>query len=717
MKNRTKEVICMLLIIIMIMPLLSPLPTKGSGVGVIAQPALNGLQILVDVLGIAGGVSTTTDVSSSACICPGILSSCISIFNSSCYTADYQARIATQTGIRDRVISELESDFQHRYSEWEYSSSLGNTLTATAGQSIFDAVEEATRIANSGGFDAVDAATKIITGGGKPPEPPPEPPNPPPLLASVIAAAGAAAGASGLANLLSVFEQTMEEGIPATPFSTTETDMSRWLGVIRPPLNELVEQQNGGYYYDFLEQRFRFFEKPDHPLLQGYCSVTGLPISAFHYGSATTTIEPGTDEWDFVTQHAVTSFTNTRGQEVTSGIVSESSQWGISYYARAYLDGEPFTGVSVPSGSTGLYFFITASNHLVRYYKTSNGTFYGSNVLTDVVSQNGLIPYYPTGSITPPQPQQPPKPQIQLAETNIINDYEALLQKINDIVSHPDRTNDEMILLIPNLTPEHFPGIPPEHFPLLVGMILEALNLEDLIVPGERAKELKELYPYIPELPTPDYAYDYNLKPPTQDPDPTQNPDTDTQGWLSNIVDKIQNSTSILQKILNAIKEIIDFLLGFIAALMKALYDMLVDLLTYLFVPPEGFIQEGFDEMRSTFTEKLPFQGFIAQIEELANLPPENVEVAYLAGLAVNENGEMEVALGGFSDTAAMPSMTATMRFLLNTIRPHLEPIRHIVVFLLFISMAHYNYKQVYFLLRRTHYTPGSTIMDRMEMK
>jgi len=504
--------------------------------------------------------------------------------------------------------------------------------------------------------------------------------------------------------------------VPIMPVQMSAESLQELVESYSQSIAPILAQQESGHFFDFIEQRFRFFDeffaelKPPHPLLQGYCSVTGLPISAFHHGSATTTIEQGTDEWDFVTQHAVTSFTNTRGQEVTSAIVPSSSQWGISYTAFAYLDGELLTGFSVPSGSTGLYFFITASNHLVRYYKTANGTFHGNNFTADLVHQNGLIPYYLTTPVTPeatyppafPAVTQPPNTiAINPADVNAINNLTALMQSILEIASHPDVAEGAIVLNFP-VMPERadYPDLSDAQWNKMFYEILkEVTALSAVVASGASVAEM-DLSHVI--------TYDDVLATPV--------PATGT-GVIDRILARVTSVINWLSRILNAILDIANFLLGLIASLMTALYDMLVDLLTYLFVPPEGFIQEGFDEMRSTFADKLPFQGFIAQIEQLANLPPENVEVAYLAGLAVDGNGETEVALGGFSDTPAMPDMNATMLFFLNTIRPHLGPIRFIVVALLFISMLHYNYKQIYFLLRRTHYTPSGTIMDRIEMK
>jgi hypothetical protein len=97
------------------------------------------------------------------------------------------------------------------------------------------------------------------------------------------------------------------------------------------------------------------------------------------------------------------------------------------------------------------------------------------------------------------QPQAPP---LILQQPNFLEDPDAIMQLIREIGIAPDSDSDELVVMIPLITPDMFPEISPEHFPQFALDLLENLLLEHLIFPWQELPNINIInLPPLPQRP------------------------------------------------------------------------------------------------------------------------------------------------------------------------------------------------------------------------
>jgi hypothetical protein len=91
---------------------------------------------------------------------------------------------------------------------------------------------------------------------------------------------------------------------------------------------------------------------------------------------------------------------------------------------------------------------------------------------------------------------------MELELINALTTLNELMAEIREIVHHPDREGNEVVIMIPVLEPEFYPEIPPEHFPEFKRYILEkGLRREHIIMPGHEVAEIDTTK--LPAFPSP----------------------------------------------------------------------------------------------------------------------------------------------------------------------------------------------------------------------
>jgi hypothetical protein len=325
-------------------------------------------------------------------------------------------------------------------------------------------------------------------------------------------------------------------------------------------------------------------------------------------------------------------------------------------------------------------------------------------------------------TITPPPTDTTPRPALPLGEPNMITDNSINIVKniINEIADgHPD-----VIVRLPLLDPDLYPGITAEQFDEFVRELFERLTIQELIAPVSDYEDVEDgrrwwqRLPSLPNLP--------NLPriPWPSLPSLPSLPNIPGLPGISNLFDWLGGENGILsrlfefllrgltaaidllgeliERLFNGLTRVIRELFGGITGVIREVFDGITDVLgeileflqsipgaiadaiAALFVPENGFITGRIDGIREEVTEKLPFQTLIDQIRELLNV------VAY----AASEEPQNEVPL--------IYNTNQTVAFFVNYINPHLGAVRIIVIGLYAIFMYYFNYRQLLFLIRGT---------------
>jgi hypothetical protein len=258
-------------------------------------------------------------------------------------------------------------------------------------------------------------------------------------------------------------------GMAYLAFRMNGADLERVMEMYRDVIEETMLEE--GYEYCPLLQDFRPIDDTPlapHPLLLGYCTKTGLPIININYPDENYVYEA-------ISRHAIETFT-LDGYEFSNIFGFHSLTWH-----QLLID-----GLQLESTTISMWAFHNIRDggfianqrgeiFSVWYAGESRGLIRARNVsLTDLVTQ-------------PAQAPNTPAPNVRLAETNALNDLDALMDLIREIAHHPDLEGDDVIVTVPLLQPEFFPDIPPEHFQEFVREFLENLTIEHIIMPGHEA--------------------------------------------------------------------------------------------------------------------------------------------------------------------------------------------------------------------------------------
>jgi hypothetical protein len=87
------------------------------------------------------------------------------------------------------------------------------------------------------------------------------------------------------------------------------------------------------------------------------------------------------------------------------------------------------------------------------------------------------------GANTTPAPAQPTTRPPNLQTPNILENPAEVMQEIREIGIAPGSNSDEVVIMLPLITPEHFPDIPAEHFPAFALELIRSLGRTDVIMP------------------------------------------------------------------------------------------------------------------------------------------------------------------------------------------------------------------------------------------
>jgi len=167
-----------------------------------------------------------------------------------------------------------------------------------------------------------------------------------------------------------------------------------------------------------------------------------------------------------------------------------------------------------------------------------------------------------------------------------------------------------------------------------------------------------------------DILFPYDAIEPDPPPDNGNNGNNDTGG-----------SSWILDDLLDGLRGIISYLL---------------DGLVGLFVPSEDFWEYHFDRISTEMMEKFPYYRYIQLIENL---------------LDVSDSHDGLFAIPDMPD--GVHGLYARLHLLdmMRRISPYLSPFRVLITGMYAIFIAHYNYRQFYFMIRGTTYAGiGQTI-------
>jgi len=327
------------------------------------------------------------------------------------------------------------------------------------------------------------------------------------------------------------------------------------------------------------------------------------------------------------------------------------------------------------------------------------------------LTQLNNAPYFfnPEAQIIPPPTAPRPPTGITL---NPDFDIEKIMSEISGLSKHIDRAKDEIIIRIPIITPCSFPEIPEYDFEEFKRDILEEIkNLgnefnvvnvakEEENEPGffQRLRDRIVDFSGLPGLPKIDlpglsglYSWLRNILPGLPE---IKFPDF--AGLIGDIARALTGVISSIRNIYNFLKTIVDLLI----VGLRNLFEL-------LFIPPEDFLQNNFNNMRTELNFKLPFQGFIAQIEQLSHMPP--------------PPGRYELLPVGDDFFPAPPTTEiklldteGTINYFLDFIRPHLDPARILISGLYGIFLVYFNIRQMLFLLRGTTFNGMANTIGRM---
>jgi hypothetical protein len=231
------------------------------------------------------------------------------------------------------------------------------------------------------------------------------------------------------------------------------------------------------------------------------------------------------DVWnEAITQHALRSFINPQGKTVTFTLEQGiRTSFGIAHTYRRY---ENMTVVEEliqeMDARKGLGYIINrTSNNNLNVWEATKSEHNGQ------IWFNRLYEYDPTRENTQivspvTNPAAAPAPTITLEPINALTNLDEQMEEIRKISEHPERKDDEVVIMVPILEPEFYPEIPEEHFEDFEQYVLETLTTKDVIVPGREIKEKGIVIEELPAFPSP---------PPLK----TTNPGTDYSTQLEQI--------------------------------------------------------------------------------------------------------------------------------------------------------------------------------------
>jgi hypothetical protein len=456
-------------------------------------------------------------------------------------------------------------------------------------------------------------------------------------------------------------------------------------------------------------------ESPPHPFLIGYCPSSRLPVFKREgFPGSADTINIGTEWYEALKPHAVKTYIAWCGGIMTFEV--DPVVVGTTVL-RLLLNGEEVhrqaIGVNRDYELPGFVMIYGNDMMSVRFLvETPHMSEVRPRCINTVTIRNIDARVQPvTGELTLPQFLIPPRPPTGIT-INPDFDIEKIMSEISALSKHIDRAKDEIIIRIPIITPCSFPEIPEYDFEEFKRDILEEIkNLgnefnvvnvakEEENEPGffQRLRDRIVDFSGLPGLPKIDlpglsglYSWLRNILPGLPE---IKFPDF--AGLIGDIARALTGVISSIRNIYNFLKTIVDLLI----VGLRNLFEL-------IFIPPDDFFQNNFNKMRDELNFKLPFQGFIAQIEQLSHMPP--------------PPGRYELLPVG-DDFFPAPPMTeiklldteGTINYFLDFIRPHLDPARILISGLYGIFLVYFNIRQMLFLLRGTTFNGMANTIGRM---
>jgi|GEM_PF-2522103 len=246
-------------------------------------------------------------------------------------------------------------------------------------------------------------------------------------------------------------------------------------------------------YFDFFHRDYwdmrphRPGQRPPHQLFIGY-HISGLPV--LQIASSNWNVLDNSYFRAAITQHGLRRSFTLDGDYFSIYMASNTS-------LRVLRNGEQIHSRHISNNGFGavLGFYIRYSDGRLMLahcdvtassspYRTRHG-----NVSFIYVDLYPLV-----------QPDQS-APGITLDPVNALNNVTEVLERIRERANNPDADADAEpapMAAFPLLVPEFFPDIPADHFPEFARRVLEEMTWEDVIVPGREADEIRRRNPNIP---------------------------------------------------------------------------------------------------------------------------------------------------------------------------------------------------------------------------